>query len=354
MLVLFVASALAMIALARWAGHDLRGSDGISYLRWSLLLGSESHAEIVRRWVHAWVPAYPAVLWVARMLTGGMLGASALLFGTNLGFALLGAVAIKQVSRAIDPRAAVAGMAAFLFFPFASYDFAFLPRADTMAIAVLLLAVLAYLGHRWAWFAVCCAIGLVTQKALWPFIALLCLAAWFRRGARSWCFTLIPAPLLGYWAYGMSLGLGPGFLVGRSVALFVPEPRASLPLFKGIEASLRAWPAPNKVGKALAVLAVLVVAAALLIWAWRTTQARNLELVFVFTLPLILAAALLNDHELLRVVRYGQLLVIPAVVFTAHSARVVFSHVQGWMVASVAGLCFLSHLAFFGLSVSGR
>jgi hypothetical protein len=266
-------------------------------------------------------------------------------------FGIAGGLAVRRLCHLIAPGCGFVGLAAFLFFPFAGLDFAFIPRADTLSIAILAAALLMYVQGKWVGFACLVALGLLAQKALWPFLLLAFVLALRQPPARRWFMILVPLPLVVYWLFGLSLGYHPMYLVSGHVAKHLPQAGTFLPIFKGVEASLVAFPAVDKCGKGILVVGVALVATALLIWALRSPVARHRDVVVILAAPILLAAAMLNEYELLRTVRYGQVLAIPFAVFLSCEGKLWGTRARSWAAVAFVVVGVASHLVFFSVSM---
>ena len=345
-LLLYIGSAVFLLVFAQLHGNSMMASDGGMYFKWSKTLFSGDNLFLLR----AWVPLYPLVLWITGVITFQSLNGPAVLFLTNLIFSVLSILVLQKILNIIAPKYARLGVAFFAFFPITGFDFSFIPRADKMAIFVLLVSILLYLREKWRLLPVLLAMGLLTQKAIWLSLIILCLF-WLSRDprARFVCW-LVPLPLIAYWIFGLSVGAeslvsldrfseiniqgSGGFLAGRGVV-------------EGVTSE-----SPAKVGKAIFVGAIGIFSLITSLLALFRMSDRRFQIALVVSLPLGIAAFLLNDHELLAVARYAPPLAIAAtIVLSTFSNIEKFRSDRGlwrhWLVLILmAAVANISHLYF--------
>jgi hypothetical protein len=78
------------------------------------------------------------------------------------------------------------------------------------------------------------AVGLVTHKALWPFLFILAVVGAWQRRMPLWLPALAAVPLVVYWLIGASFHHGLDWLVRTNIAVELTS-HSQLPIFDGLE-----------------------------------------------------------------------------------------------------------------------
>ena len=150
------------------------------------------------------MPLYPMVLWGFRSLTFHLLSEGVLMQAVALLFMAGSYCYVYKILWRCFPEARAVGFVVFGLYPFVGLLCAADPRADMLAIVCLTGAAYYSLGGRWPLFALCVAAGIMTHKALWPFLVLLSVdAVWRKKCPLFWPLAAL-TPLLGFWAWGFS------------------------------------------------------------------------------------------------------------------------------------------------------
>ena len=254
------------------------------------------------------LPGYPAVLFVVRNLTGGLLPASVILLGISCVAFVVGNVLFFRILSVFCPSGAFKGSLLFLYFPFVGVMAVVEPRADATAFMLLLASILTILRARVWWFCLLGSLALLTHKALWPFIAGLTLVA-LVRGTLKW-----------YHAAAAVLPLGILFLAGawyhhNMMWMFsqhfevVVVPRGDWPLLDGIIGSFRLGELPD-VTKAT--MAVVLLCLSLLL-SYQAVR-EDYPLMLGLLIPVAFWCIVLNHYEIWAAIRFGKIIVLPLLV----------------------------------------
>jgi hypothetical protein len=199
----------------------------------------------------------------------------------------------------------------YAVFPFVGLIGAVSPGSGSMAMTFFLLTALAFWRQRWPTLGVYGSLALLTHKALW-FSLFPLLASAFVRYRASRPFVLLSLVPLGVlWAVGAVFHSNAWWMTARSARQLMWSAGA-LPVFDGLITSLLSHNAPKLI-KGVVVLVLFVLAIGLLYCSVRS----GFYLGFAICISTIAMTAVLNQHEVWAVVRFGRLLVIPVAYFAS-------------------------------------
>jgi hypothetical protein len=254
------------------------------------------------------LPAYSAVVFVARQLTQGLHASSTQVLLVLSGvFFVAGNVLFLNVLRIFRPSEAFAGSLLFLFFPFVGITTAIDPRADSMAMAFLLASLLMLYTRRPWGFCVMGIVALFTHKALWPFVGLTVAAGLYRRDLKYYHALALGAPVVLLWLLGITYHGRTGWILMSHLQVQMMGPQGALPLLDGIIGTFWLGGFKNLV-KLIMVLALLLSSLFLSYYAGKARQLYALALL----VPIALLCVILNRDEIWAVVRFGRIIVLPA------------------------------------------
>jgi hypothetical protein len=309
---------------------DLKNSPKITFEEWSLILTgavffwlfflyltSSLHVNVVSSdpkfywelslsWTvfHVWwVPGYPLLLAVVRTLTFNVLPPALLMASVSCIFFL---ISIRTTYRIAQHLKLPAYEIALLFtvYPLVGLVYAAWPFADSMATAVLLLSLLAFLEKRWVLFTGYAAVGMVTHKALWYFLPLLALAALWtdRESRRSVPFMVAPVLLL--------LVIG-SFQQGDALWMFrwsvnnLIKSTGSLPILDGLLGPFMLGVTPKVLKGAVA---AVILSFAIVVFV--SSLRRQFWAGVCVSASIILLTCSVNQTETTSVIRYSKVLLI--------------------------------------------
>ena len=259
------------------------------------------------------LPAYPAVIFVARQLTAGLHASSAQVLLVLSGvFFVAGNVLFLNVLRLFNPSEAFAGSLLFLFFPFVGITAAIDPRSDSMAMAFLLASLLMLYARRPWGFCLLGILALFTHKALWPFIGLTAVAGLYRRDLKYYHALVLAAPVVLLWLLGIPFHGRAGWILMSHVQVQMIGPQGTLPLLDGIIGTF--WLGGSKnIMKLIVVMGLLFSSLFLIYYAGKARQLYALALL----VPIALLCVVLNRDEIWAVVRFGRIIVLPALIVSS-------------------------------------
>jgi len=250
-----------------------------------------------------WVPAYPLLLAVVRALTFNVLPPEFLMVSVSCIFFL---ISIRTTYRIAQHLKLPAYEIALLFtvYPMVGLVYAAWPFADSMATAMLLLSLLAFLEKRWVLFTGYAAVGMVTHKALWYFLPLLALAAFWtdRESRRSVPFMVVPVLLLlviGSFQQGDAL-----WMLRWSVNNLIKS-TSSLPILDGLLGPFMLGATPKVLKGAVA---AVILAFAIVVFV--SSLRRQFWVGMCVSASIILLACSVNQTETTSIIRYSKVLLI--------------------------------------------
>jgi hypothetical protein len=178
-----------------------------------------------------------------------------------------------------------------------------------MAMTFFLLTALAFSRQQWPAFSLYAALAFLTHKALW-FSLLPLLGITFVRHRASRPFVLLGLLPLGLLWISGTMYHGDGLWMTARSAKQLMWSAGALPLFDGLMTSLLSLSAP-KLLKGVVVFALFVLALGLLYGS----VLCHFWLGAAICVGTIAMTAVLNQHEVWAVVRFGRLLMVPAAYF---------------------------------------
>ena len=214
----------------------------------------------------------------------------------------------------LDRRRAAWAMLLFALWPFEGLVDVVYPRADMLAIALLLAGLVLLQDGRPRSGAIVVGLAAITHKALWPAAALVWLLHHVPRRAHTSPLLpglLIALPLATVWCVGLRLYGDPTWLIAENVSAELVS-RSPLPVLDGMLGTLL-FQGPSGWAKGLWLGAVLGLCATSAAAAWRY-RLRDWELVVPLAAGLVLLGLVVNQHEYWIVGRLGRLAVLPMMV----------------------------------------
>jgi len=329
----------ALVVYVQAAGYNVVNSDCLRYNHWSY-----AWLDFSQR-CSSQLPLFPITLWAFRGLTFGLLPDGVVMQAVALLFGVGGLVYVHKILSDYLPAARNSGFFLFALFPLVGLWFAVDPRADTLAILCLTGAMYYSLKGNWRLFALCLAAGLVTHKAIWPFLALLSVDAVWRKKCPLFWPLAAGVPLLIYWCWGLYHGQSALWFFQENVAVEFAS-KSSLPIMDGMLGTLLHAKSAAKLLKALLIVAIFAVTVGLLVWNIRRLRQPDAMFNIALLLPVFLLAVLLNQHEVFSTVRFGRVIAIPVAAFLVVNERLrKFLERPACFYAAVV-VCVLTNVAF--------
>lgn len=287
------------LAVFVWGlGFNMFRSDAVAYWRnsfdWGRLLFST-----------AWVPGYSAAIALVRIVIFDSLPPLAVMWPLAAVFYVASInIAYRLFSELGVSHPWGFGLA-YAVFPFVGLTGAVAPTSGSMAMTTFLLTALAHRRQQWPQLAIYGALALLTHKALWFFLLpLFAITLVTNRGSRRFILlSVIPLGLL--WGAGTAYHGNAWWMMARSARQLMWSAGA-LPAFDGLITSLLSYSGP-KLLKGVVVLGLFLLAGALLYRSLRS----HFWLGAAICVGTIAMTAVLNQHEVFAVVRFGRLLMIP-------------------------------------------
>jgi hypothetical protein len=283
-------------------GFDMFRSDIVVYWRnssdWERLFFST-----------AWVPGYSLMIAFVRAVTFDSLPPLAVMWPLSAIFYVLSINIAFRLLWELGVRQSLGFTLIYAVFPFVGLSGAILPGAGSMAMTFFLLTALTLWRQQWLALSIGGATALLAHKALW-FMLLPLFAIVFIRQKASRPFmllSLVPVGVL--WIAGTIYHSNVWWMTARSARQLMWSTGA-LPAFDGLVTSLLSHSAP-KLLKGVVVLIVFLAAGVLLHRSLR----HQFWLGVAICVGTIGMTAVLNQHEVWAVVRFGRLLVIPLAYF---------------------------------------
>jgi hypothetical protein len=294
-------------------GFNVVTSDFSMYDRWSTAwwdfhLRTPSH-----------VPLYSMILWAFRTFTFHLLDAATVMHAVAFPFVAGAYLYVHRILRFHFPTARNIGFTVFGLYPFVGYCVAFAP-ADPLAIFFLVAAAYYSLERKWRLFALCLAAGLISHKAVWPFLGLLAIDSVWRKKCSIFWPLLAGTPLVVFWVWGLCyehdwLWMMRTNLNGEFVS------KSSMPVMDGLFVTLLH---PNGIARwfrGWIILPLFLVALGLLLWNLRRLRRPESFFSIALLFPIILFAVLLNQYEIWAVFRFGRVIAIPLAAFLVENER---------------------------------
>ena len=295
---------LLIVVCGHWARFDVVSSDSIGYLKWSREWWDFDRRELTH------LPMYPMFLWLFRTISLGWLDNGTLLRAASATCAIGSLLVFTHILRRYYPAARNLGILLFGLYPFVALGPAYDPRADALAIFCIVGLVFGSLSRKWWFFALCLAVGLITHKAIWPFLVLLAVEACFRKKCPPYILALAALPLVIYWAWGLSHGQSLLWLL-QSNYKFEFAAHSSLPIMDGLIGTLLHQSLWSRFIKGLVVLGLFGVIVGLLTWNIRRGRSSDSLLYFALLFPVLVLLLILNQYEIWASVRFSGVISLP-------------------------------------------
>ncbi|MCC6554527.1 MAG: hypothetical protein IT372_16230 [Polyangiaceae bacterium] len=285
------------------------------------------------------LPGYAFLIWLARGLTFGLVGDAALMQAVSLGAWCGSVYLVLRIAERVRPEAARWAAALYGLFPFVGVMYAAFPQSDSLVHLALAWGALCLLRRDLVKLPVALAVMLLVHKVLWPFAALMALAAW-RRGMPAGRAALAGTPLAGFWLLVAAGGAGPLWIIHIDLNKNL-QSWSGLPVLDGVLGTLAAGGARGLVKGGL--LAGLLAGTAWM--TWRLARRRDLEML-AMTVPMLGLLLALNQWEAWAAMRFAKALVIPLLALVPPAPalpRVMRSRAAYW---AFVGLLAASQVAF--------
>jgi hypothetical protein len=294
-------------------GSSVVVSDFYMYNKWSTAwwdfnLRTPSH-----------VPLYSILLWVVRTLTFHLLDAAAVMHALALPFVVGAYVYVHRILRFHFPAARNVGFTVFGLYPLVGYCYAYAP-ADPLAICFLTGAAYYSLERKWRRFALCVAFGLISHKAIWPFLGLLAIDAVWRKKCPVFWPLIAGTPLVVFWGWGLCYGQDWLWLLRTNLQGEFAS-KSSLPIMDGLLGTLLHPAGMASLLKACVLLALFLVTVYLLVWNLRRLRQPETSFNIALLLPILLLAVLLNQYEIWAAFRFGRVIAIPLAAFLVDAEK---------------------------------
>jgi len=301
-----VGGAYISLAVFLWHWHyNLMRADAFGY--WHRSNGLVSLYDLYH------VPGYAWLIWAVRQIFGSahplllMMGINILLL-----LAAAGAAYGLLVEEGFSPKIGVLAGFLYAFWPLTGLVFSVNPWADVPATSAFLLGWLAWKRRLLGWAVLGMAAAVLMHKSLWATVAFWWLAVWwFEMGAPRrkafWYALLTFSPLAALWAFGVGVLHHPwNWLVAHNLQAELRPLGVHIPVFSGVVETL-SWGGLRGWTRGSFLLAGLLLAVFLLIWAWRR---RWWDLAAV-SFGVLALYAVVNSYEALAAWRFSRLLAVP-------------------------------------------
>jgi hypothetical protein len=324
---------MSFIVFVWGLGFDMFRSDVVVYWRNSFDWGRVFFST-------AWAPGYSLSIALVRMVTFDSLPPLAVMWPLSAAFYVLSVNIAYRLLCGLGVRQPFGFGLVYAVFPFVGLIGAISPASGSMAMTAFLLTALAFSRKQWPWVCIYGALALLTHKALWFFLLPLLAIAFISHRASRLFILLSVVPLGLLWAAGSAYHGNAWWMTARSSRQLMWSPGA-LPAFDGLVTSLLSH-SPPKLLKGVVVLGLFILAGALLyrsLWS-------HFSLGVAICVGTIAMTAVLNQHEVWAVVRFGRLLMIPVAYFGIGRLGLP-SH---WTLRVLAGAFFLGIITNFGFA----
>lgn len=327
---LTVVTFLGIAGYYRATGFSVVISDVGEYLNWSRAWW------VARSTAH--FPGYPFLLWLIRTLSFGLLDGLLLMQVTTLAALVVGTLAVGRILDGLLPAGRRFGALLYGLFPLVGVSYAVYPVADSVAAALLAVALLCLLRARWLTYTGIVAAALFFHQGLWPFLGLMGLVAVWKRGYPLAQFLLSGLPLV---AYIGKVAMDRGSLLWWLDHHIQVHLRARVPVLDGVLGTLTD-PGLHNLFKGLFLLTLFFGC----VWVAAHHLRRRDWLMAALALGALFWLVVLNRAAIWAAVRHARPLAVPAAVALYASPRRAAFLNRTWVILLVAAGLIATQLVF--------
>jgi len=288
-----------------------------------------------------WVPGYPLLISLARLIYPNILSPTALMqFLSGIAY-VTGGMVVFQLFKGKNETLTLICSGIYALFPFTGVVYGVFPIADSVALAALVCCFYFLQNKKWLLLGIAIAAALLLQKVTWFFLPWMMLYAFIRHKGSRVYLVLSVIPILLYFAAG-ALVKQDLFWASRWSTENLLSSQSSLPVFDGLIGPLLTDRSPTSLIKSFVVIIIFVASAITMILTYHQKQYEAM----IVPAGLLLMALVVNQYEIWSLVRYAKLISIPLGMILANMPELQRRISKPGILIPAFALCLLSNVAY--------